>query len=743
METEPETDFETEFFTTQLDDPEIDEVFKDLDDQDDDSDTSSEEDKEGFESPKDLKKYVKKNMDRSEGFTIEKLPSFEKEDSDKKGAFLDIIIDKELLELASPILESHLDLFKKDVKEILESGKIDKSTLTEIVTNHLELLNKQITKKIKDSTQEFAQGVIRIFKATAKDIVKTESKSSASAYENPEDDPELLEKIALAEEWKQSTLDCCYSIYSGKGKFWDSYIFEELSEDYILKLLGLFINCQEIKTEEEKDELCNNYLHLSSWILSSYPSASFSEKDLMKIYKINIKNTDWRVDAPMRMEMFSKLTAYPRKIVKLNSFKYFIIHIALVMSKNVNGTGEFTLAPFNASCRQYLHSFIQCASPEGACIDILRGLEQGIGTFNVNNLGYLDQDPFQNPQSSSFIGEEKLNVSGYLLDCNTESENFIDICYKTAPFNLTGKEFSKKYDFSGKDMLKMKSKIVEEAVKVINYKKKKQLAPAFFELINPISLGSKHVTISIGGLFTNKITSNWKNWSKSHFADSIYSYKWSVKNEMPGWKAFIPSMTSLLSIKSLLSKSFLALQAFKVPWDTRKKFIKMLKLAEKYGKLLAHLLILQYPFVNQSICLIGFEVGAQVVYSCLEELVKLKANNIIHNVYFIKGIVAAKNSKKWVENLSMVRGTIYNYYSQNDKTVFMFKSITLSKPIGMMPLLDIKDKEDLTDGEKVKRERFRSMTEQLRIRNIDASNLPDKAKKFKDEFHRIMTSIEF
>jgi len=44
------------------------------------------------------------------------------------------------MELVTPLLEEHLEIFKKDIKEILYHGKIDKKTLTDIVTNHLSLL---------------------------------------------------------------------------------------------------------------------------------------------------------------------------------------------------------------------------------------------------------------------------------------------------------------------------------------------------------------------------------------------------------------------------------------------------------------------------------------------------------------------------------------------------------------------------------------------------------------------------
>ena len=47
---------------------------------------------------------------------------------------------------------------------------------------------------------------------------------------------------------------------------------------------------------------------------------------------------------------------------------------------------------------------------------------------------------------------------------------------------------------------------------------------------------------------------------------------------------------------------------------------KTIESAQISGVLLAHSLMLQFPFRGKSISLVGFSLGTQVIYSCLEEL---------------------------------------------------------------------------------------------------------------------------
>ena len=65
-----------------------------------------------------------------------------------------------------------------------------------------------------------------------------------------------------------------------------------------------------------------------------------------------------------------------------------------------------------------------------------------------------------------------------------------------------------------------------------------------------------------------------------------------------------------------------------LPFDYKDIFVQSINTAKLSGKLLAHALMLQFPFVNQSISLVGFSLGTQVIYSCLEELRNYNAENI-------------------------------------------------------------------------------------------------------------------
>ena len=74
--------------------------------------------------------------------------------------------------------------------------------------------------------------------------------------------------------------------------------------------------------------------------------------------------------------------------------------------------------------------------------------------------------------------------------------------------------------------------------------------------------------------------------------------------------------------------------------------------AKVAGKLLAYTLAMRYPFTTQSISLVGFSLGSQVIKSCLKTLHELGATDIIHNVTFMGAAIDRldrdeKSSEKW------------------------------------------------------------------------------------------------
>lgn len=94
-------------------------------------------------------------------------------------------------------------------------------------------------------------------------------------------------------------------------------------------------------------------------------------------------------------------------------------------------------------------------------------------------------------------------------------------------------------------------------------------------------------------------------------------------------KPIIPtSVKSFFQWKNLLNKVFFSLKLITLPFDYRDIFLQGIKMAKISGKLLAHSLMLQFPFANQSVSLVGFSLGTQVIFSCLEELKAHGADNI-------------------------------------------------------------------------------------------------------------------
>ena len=70
------------------------------------------------------------------------------------------------------------------------------------------------------------------------------------------------------------------------------------------------------------------------------------------------------------------------------------------------------------------------------------------------------------------------------------------------------------------------------------------------------------------------------------------------------------------------------------------------KNAKMTGKLLAYTLAMLFPFPTQSVSLVGFSLGNQVIKSCLKELHSLNANHIIHHVTFLAAAIDRMDRQK-------------------------------------------------------------------------------------------------
>ena len=85
-------------------------------------------------------------------------------------------------------------------------------------------------------------------------------------------------------------------------------------------------------------------------------------------------------------------------------------------------------------------------------------------------------------------------------------------------------------------------------------------------------------------------------------------------------------------------------------FNTWSYFTDAIKKAELTGRLIGISLALGYPFSTQTVSLLGFSLGTQVIKTCLETLYDLGAYDIINNVTLLAGASHYENEaerEKW------------------------------------------------------------------------------------------------
>ena len=110
------------------------------------------------------------------------------------------------------------------------------------------------------------------------------------------------------------------------------------------------------------------------------------------------------------------------------------------------------------------------------------------------------------------------------------------------------------------------------------------------------------------------------------------------------------------------------------------------KVAKFYGKLLAYIILSREIFNFQTINLIGYSMGCNIIKYCLLELNKLKNkdnyNDIINNVIFIGGCINIKIDK-YPNIFESITGKIINVFSRADKDLIEYNKTA----IGINPLI--------------------------------------------------------
>ncbi|KAI6092918.1 DUF726-domain-containing protein [Hypoxylon rubiginosum] len=124
--------------------------------------------------------------------------------------------------------------------------------------------------------------------------------------------------------------------------------------------------------------------------------------------------------------------------------------------------------------------------------------------------------------------------------------------------------------------------------------------------------------------------------------------------------------------------------------------------AQKAGEVLADALINKAQG-ERPVTLVGYSLGAKVIYVCLQQLAERKAFGLIENVVLL-GAPTPCNSADWRRIRSVVTGRVVNAYSTNDYILaFLYRSSSIQFGVaGLNPVLNVKGIENVDVGDLVK-----------------------------------------
>lgn len=163
-------------------------------------------------------------------------------------------------------------------------------------------------------------------------------------------------------------------------------------------------------------------------------------------------------------------------------------------------------------------------------------------------------------------------------------------------------------------------------------------------------------------------------------------------------RAEILKRTVLVTLQSALWPIFLLNSASSID----NPFSLARNRSEKAGRILADALINKVQG-ERPVTLIGYSLGARVIYACLRALAERKAFGLVDTVVLI-GAPVPSNTAHWQMMRSVVAGKLFNVHSENDYILgFLYRSTSLQLGIAGLQAVgaDIDGVEDLDLSEEV------------------------------------------
>jgi len=489
----------------------------------------------------------------------------------------------------------------------------------QLVDTHSKKLKENLSKE-EDIPELLLAHAVELFDDWIRDFLNDNRKALKTTQDVEE----------FVEDWTTFIQNILDSIHKGETKFWDEIVLDG-EPTIVIQYLQLFLFWQKISTDIEQQELKILFSRMCKWISSHMTWSGVEREDLMIFYDtLDTLNRDF--------DSRKKHKKKWREICKelnneLNGFKskFVILQVALFITSSVNSKGQFIYNHYNPGHRHFLYKFLEATFEKSKARKLLQLLEKCFGEFIKTNLQFNHQDPIDSPLNQAFKlpdFEDRVSYINFVehMDKNKhEFESFLEEVHQPGILGQKGKE---RHDDHEK-VLKNRKQILKASKILIDSSEESLISQ--FEKISPECDLGRHAIISVSGFLSEKDdnTEAWIGLCKSNLTLPVYSYRWSSKGSWSMLKPLVPtSVKSFFSLKNIAKRMFFGYKIITLPFDYKDIFMQSIEVAKKSGKLLAHSLMMQFPFINHSISLIGFSLGTQVIYSCLEELKAHGADNI-------------------------------------------------------------------------------------------------------------------
>ena len=302
--------------------------------------------------------------------------------------------------------------------------------------------------------------------------------------------------------------------------------------------------------------------------------------------------------------------------------RFIIWHFALYLSGSVDENGEYVLRHYSPLYRQFLFRFLNELFPHIRAKKLLQIFDKSLGSIAAeHHLGELDAnhyDPISSVVNRNFLAEGIDNVVDYLKFTDymhRNSKEFEEYISQTLPPFRLGETSDKRYPES-KQVLETRNLVLQNSRNLVDYSN--ETLKCQFELISPKCRYGRHVVITVSGFLSEKDDHSqaWVALCEANSTLPVYNYRWASKNTLDMLSPLINyGNFSNFVVNGLLKKAFALYNIASMVGQYREIFVHAVNIAKLSGKLLAHALMMQFPFRNQSISLVGFSLGTQVICS--------------------------------------------------------------------------------------------------------------------------------